>query len=85
MIRRDFSKTAHHYASKFPCIAITGPHQSGKTTLAKTLFPHHTYVLLEELDEKEFALSDPRGFLKARDNEYGIILDEIQEAPHLLI
>jgi len=83
-IKRDLSKVLIKYASKFPVIALMGPRQSGKTTLAKAVFTKHAYVLLENPDEKEFATSDPRGFLNARRNEHGLILDEIQEAPHLL-
>jgi len=84
MIKRDLSETLIRYATKFPVISLLGPRQSGKTTLAKATFSKHAYVLLENLDERDFATADPRGFLMARRNEYGIILDEIQEAPHLL-
>lgn len=83
-IKRDLTAVLKKYAKKFPAIALLGPRQSGKTTLAKAIFNKHAYVLLEDLDERDFALSDPRGFLKSRRNEYGLILDEIQEAPHLL-
>lgn len=84
LINRDLSEKLIRYAGKFSVIAILGPRQSGKTTLAKLTFSKHAYVLLEDPDEKEFAKTDPRGFLKSRSNEYGMILDEIQEAPHLL-
>lgn len=84
MIHRDFSDKLQYFATKFPCIALMGPRQSGKTTLVKTVFPQHKYILLEEPDVKEYAERDPRGFLAKQPTDQGIILDEIQEAPHLL-
>jgi len=68
-------------ARQLPVVAVTGPRQSGKTTLVKNVFPGKAYVSLEDLDTREFAKSDPRGFL----NNYpkGAILDEIQRAPEL--
>lgn len=68
-------------ASEYPVVVITGPRQSGKTTLARHAFPDKSYVSLEDLDERAFAESDPRGFL-ARFPD-GAILDEIQRAPGL--
>jgi len=61
---------------------VTGPRQSGKTTLCKNFFSSKKYINLEELDKRDFALSDPKGFL----NQYGydVIIDEIQRAPQLL-
>ncbi len=61
-----------------------GPRQSGKTTLAKTLFPHHKYINLEELDTRRYAAEDPRRFLKTLEGEKGAVLDEIQRVPELL-
>jgi len=68
-------------ARKFPAVALTGPRQSGKTTLIRSLFPQKPYVSLEDLDTREYAQSDPRRFL----GEYprGAVLDEIQRAPEL--
>jgi uncharacterized protein len=68
-------------ATKFPVLAITGPRQSGKTTLCKKLFKDYRYVTLENPDNKEFAQSDPKGFL----DEYNdnVILDEVQNVPEL--
>ncbi len=67
---------------QFPIVTVTGPRQSGKTTLCRAAFPHLDYVNLEAPDQREFAESDPRGFL-ARLGE-GVILDEIQRVPDLL-
>lgn len=66
----------------FPVLALTGPRQSGKTTLAKASFPEKPYVSLENLDAREFARQDPKRFL-ARFPE-GAILDEVQRCPALL-
>ena len=68
-------------AEKFPVIAITGPRQSGKTTLAKKLFADHAYTTLENPETREFAISDPKGFL-AQFTE-GVIIDEVQHVPEL--
>ena len=68
-------------AETFPVVAITGPRQSGKTTLAQTTFPNKQYVSLEDPDVREVALSDPRGFLSALID--GAIIDEVQRAPKL--
>ena len=69
------------YSRKFPVIAITGPRQSGKTTLVKSIFSGYSYVNLEETDKRQFALDDPKGFL----NQYGgkLIIDEAQYVPEL--
>jgi uncharacterized protein len=66
----------------YPVVTITGPRQSGKTTLARAAFPGKPYVSLESPDEREFAATDPRGFL-ARWPE-GAIIDEVQHVPALL-
>mgnify|MGYP001172803803 CR=1 FL=1 len=68
-------------ASLYPVVTVTGPRQSGKTTLCKATFPDHAYVSLEPLDNREFATSDPRGFLAQYPR--GVILDEAQRAPGL--
>lgn len=83
MIQRQAQTTLLRLAKGFPILVITGPRQSGKTTLARITFPEHRYVSLEDIDEREFALSDPRGFL-ARFTNQGIILDEVQRTPELL-
>ena len=62
---------------------LTGPRQSGKTTLAKATFPSYRYVSLEDLQNREEAQEDPRGFLGRLRGESGTILDEVQRVPHL--
>lgn len=81
MLNRAASSTVQRLARGFPVLAITGPRQSGKTTLARALFPGKPYVTLEDPEEREFAEADPRGFL-ARFPE-GAIFDEAQRCPSL--
>lgn len=69
-------------ASKFPVVSVTGPRQSGKTTLVRGTFAEMDYVSLEELDARAFALGDPRGFLATYGK--GAIIDEVQRVPDLL-
>ena len=82
MIPRLAASTLIRLAQGFPVVALTGPRQSGKTTLAKHVFPNKTYVSLENPEELEFAQKDPKRFL-ARFKE-GAILDEVQRCPSLL-
>ena len=82
MILRTLESHLHKLASQYPVVTITGPRQSGKTTLCRTAFAEKPYVNLESPDIRNFASTDPRGFLAAyRD---GAILDEIQRVPQLL-
>lgn len=81
MIERQAASTIKLLAKSFPVIAITGPRQSGKTTLVKAIFPEKPYVSLEEIDQREFATSDPRRFLSQYEN--GAVLDEVQRCPDL--
>lgn len=81
--KRDLSKKLIRYA-KFPVVAILGPRQSGKSTLAKHFFKKHTFLSLEDLELREFAKNDPKGFLKEYENKNGLILDEFQYVPDLL-
>ena len=82
MLTRRALRTLQGLALGFPIVAITGPRQSGKTTLARQAFPSLSYVNLEDLDTRELALSDPRRFL-ARHAD-GAIFDEVQRAPSLM-
>ncbi len=81
MIPRHISTTIQRLAQSFPVITITGPRQSGKTTLARALFPDKAYVSLEDPVERAFAQEDPRGFL-ARFAK-GAVFDEAQRWPDL--
>ncbi len=82
MIKREILPYLVRLFGQYPFVTVTGPRQSGKTTLCRAAFPHLQYVNLEAPDEREFAESDPRGFL-ARFGD-GAILDEIQRIPSLL-
>lgn len=81
MIKRTMASKLLSISKKFPAVALTGPRQSGKTTLVREIFPQKTYVLLEDPDTREFAQKDPRGFLAQYSK--GAILDEIQRVPEL--
>jgi predicted AAA+ superfamily ATPase len=82
MLARDAEKTLIRLAKSFPIVAITGPRQAGKTTLAKAVFEGKPYVSLENPDEREFAQNDPKRFLARFPN--GAVLDEVQRCPSLL-
>lgn len=81
MIPRQASQTLQRLSRGFPILAITGPRQSGKTTLARATFPDKPYVSLENPDLRGFAESDPRAFLAGFPD--GAILDEVQRTPDL--
>ncbi len=81
MIKRYAYDRCIELLKSFPILTITGPRQSGKTTLSKQLFPHKPYFNLEEIDIRQFATDDPRGFL--RNMPDGGIIDEIQRVPEL--
>lgn len=81
MIKRTAHDTILRLAKGFPVVAITGPRQSGKTTLARSVFPDKPYLTLEDPDTRLLAESDPRGLLSHHPD--GLILDEVQRAPQL--
>ncbi len=82
MIKRHIQPSLLELACSFPVVTVTGPRQSGKTTLCQMAFPDKRYVSLEDPDERRYAVDDPRGFLG--ELEAGAILDEVQRAPELL-
>lgn len=81
MIQRIATRKLQEMAEKFPVLVLTGPRQSGKTTLLKMCFPEYRYVSLENPQQLEFALTDPEGFLALYDRK--VIIDEVQNAPEL--
>ena len=78
MIPRDLKSKMLSLSEAFPVVLITGPRQSGKTTLVRDAFPGHAYVNLEDLDDRMAAEEDPRRFLKPH-AESGLIIDEAQK------
>jgi predicted AAA+ superfamily ATPase len=82
MIERTITPCLLSLFKQYPAVTITGPRQSGKTTLCRAAFPDLAWVSLESPDTREFAVNDPRGFLRRYSD--GAILDEIQRAPELV-
>ena len=82
MIEREAASKALQLAKQYPVVTITGPRQSGKTTLCRMIFAEKDYVSLEDVDERQYAMNDPRGFLNRFPN--GAVVDEIQRVPDLL-
>lgn len=82
-IKRDLENSIKSGAKQVPVIAIIGPRQSGKSTLAREIFKNHVYLDMQDAELFEFANSDPKGFLNSYKNEHGILIDEAQYAPKL--
>lgn len=80
-VARQIEARLRELLPKYPIIALTGPRQSGKTTLLKKIFPDYQYLSLEDTDLRFFAESDPVGFLKKYPEQ--IIFDEAQRVPTL--
>jgi uncharacterized protein len=80
-IPRHITPRIKAMCAKFPIVSVTGPRQSGKTTLLKNIFPEYRYVSLENADYQAFATEDPRRFLATFDRY--VIFDEAQRVPHL--
>ena len=81
VISRQLSAPLRQAAGRYPVVSVTGPRQSGKTTLVRATFPRHRYISLELPDQRAFALEDPVGFLGQFSGD--VILDEVQRAPDL--
>ncbi len=81
LITRSISEKVLQWSRQYPIVTITGPRQSGKSTLCKQLFGEKDYVSLEDVDERGLADRDPRGFLNRFPN--GAVIDEVQRAPDL--
>ncbi len=79
---RNLQAVLQKVAGFYPVVAVTGPRQSGKTTLCRATFPDKPYVSFEALDDRAFATNDPRGFLAQYAD--GAVLDEVQNVPDLL-
>ena len=81
-ISREIYQEFIESSNTFAVVSITGPRQSGKTTLLRNIFPEKKYVSLEDPDVRQVAISDPRSFLNQ--SETGLIIDEIQRVPELV-
>ena len=81
MIKRNVERELSSLAKQYPVLLITGPRQSGKTTLCQKAFSKKAYVSLEAPESREYAVNDPKGFLRQYPN--GAIIDEVQRAPEL--
>lgn len=81
MIYRNISSKIIELSQKFYIIAVTGPRQSGKTTLVRNIFTNYTYVNLEDIEKRNFAKEDPKGFFQIYKSK--VIIDEIQYVPEL--
>ncbi len=81
-IKRDLEATILEASKYFPVITVTGPRQSGKTTMLRHMFPALHYYSLEDLDTRNFAMEDPVRFLRLHQD--GMILDEVHHSPDLL-
>ena len=82
MFARTAEKHLKALARQFPSVTIIGPRQSGKTTLARAVFKDYAYASLEDPDIRQYAISDPRGFLESFPAP--LIIDEVQRVPNLL-
>ncbi|MBL6964859.1 MAG: ATP-binding protein [Bacteroidetes bacterium] len=81
MIKRKIEKRIKSLEGKYQVISVTGPRQSGKTTLVKNVFKEYQYVNFEDISTREFAINDPKGFLTSFGDR--IIIDEAQHVPDI--
>jgi len=82
MIQRDITKELFSQLKEYPVITVLGPRQAGKTTLVRELLADYDYVNLENPETRQFAIDDPKAFLRQYKNK--VIFDEVQRTPHLL-
>lgn len=82
MYRREIASRLEELSKQYPVVTVTGPRQSGKTTIVRAVFGKKSYANLEDLQTRDLAIADPKSFL--RQYPEGAVLDEIQRAPHLL-
>ncbi|MBI5915899.1 MAG: ATP-binding protein [Bacteroidetes bacterium] len=82
MIPRLLGQQILAAAQKMPVVAVTGPRQSGKSTLVQQIFPEYSYANLEDIEQRKFAKDDPKGFLLNLGEK--AIIDEVQHSPDLL-
>ncbi len=80
-LNRQLSEEIVRLSAHYPVLTVTGPRQSGKTTLCKHLYPDYTYVNLEDLSLRELVKANPKAFLQQYQD--GVILDEVQTLPEL--
>ncbi len=83
MYSRTLKAKILELSRKFPIVAVLGPRQSGKTTLVRSTFPEYAYSNLENINQRDLAISDPSYFLKSYQTNGGLIIDEAQHAPDL--
>lgn len=81
MVERHITEKLLSMGNKFPIVTLTGPRQSGKSTLLKSILPDYSYVSMEDPDNRLIATEDPRGFLKTYPDK--TIIDEVQRVPDL--
>lgn len=82
MIERTMREKMQYLSTKYPFVLVTGPRQSGKSTLVRHTFPEYAYVSLEESDNRSYAEEDPRGFISEYPDK--TIIDEVPRVPKLL-
>lgn len=82
MIARTLQEKMLYLSTKFPFVLVTGPRQSGKSTLVRHAFSDYRYVSLEEMDNRQYAEEDPRGFIAEYPDK--TIIDEVQRVPKIL-
>src|SRR3989339_622749 len=82
MFERTLARYLIELGTSYPVLTMTGPRQSGKTTLCRACYPDLPYRNLEDPEQREWALSDPKGFLATIPD--GAVLDELQRVPELL-